>query len=356
MLFHLFHLTNHYYRNRKKKHNKKGKKPQPTKDQSGKQPQKQDQKESDQESDEEAKARRKLKEEEEKKQQKKEQKKKERKEKRKMQKQQEKEQDKKPGKKQGKNKQTNNESEGEQSEGEDENSDEGEDSAEEETKESKETKQQKAGKKHKEGKEPTAEGEGDSDKGEGDNEEEDKKEGEDDVDEDLEMVHVEYCEFCTVPHEFCSFFSQDLEACKSALKRDNSKLYGVIYEGRKEEVDQEAKKNKKNKNIKQPEKVTADTEVRVLKQKRGGKKMVTTVHGIGNSGINLKEFSKKLGKKFACGNAIVIDEESGEQIVQLLGDIDEGDLMKTIESDFPELMKAKFNFVEGGNKKGRKKK
>lgn len=141
------------------------------------------------------------------------------------------------------------------------------------------------------------------------------------------------------------------------MKKENNKLYGIVYEGRKDEVEAEAKNKKKvNKNIKPAEKVTGDTEVRVLKQKRGGKKTTTTVYGLANSGINLKEFSKKLGKKFACGNALIIDEESGEQVVQLLGDIDEELLMKSIENDYPELLKAKFNFVEGGNKKGRKKK
>ena len=168
---------------------------------------------------------------------------------------------------------------------------------------------------------------------------------------------VHYCPACTVPAEYCALVSRDLDDCKDILKKDNPSLYGVIYEGREEELVEESKgKKKKNKNLTTKKEITKDTEIKVTKFKRGGKKMVTQISGLDSFGINLKDFSKKLGKKFACGNAIVKDEVTDEQVVQLLGEIDEDDLMEIIEKDYPDLAVAKFKFESGGNKKGRKKK
>ena len=130
-----------------------------------------------------------------------------------------------------------------------------------------------------------------------------------------------------------------------------------MFEGREDEAKEENKgKKKKNKNVAKVKEFSKQTEIRVLKQKRCGKKMVTTMHGIDGFGINLKDFTKKLGKKFACGNAVVKEEGTEELIAQFLGDIFEDDLMMALKAEFPQMLKAKFNFIEGGNKKGRKKK
>lgn len=168
--------------------------------------------------------------------------------------------------------------------------------------------------------------------------------------------HVYYCQFCTVPPEYCAFISQDIESCKEKLKEEDSHLYGIVYEGREEEVQAENKgKKKKNKNKPTFKEFSKSTEVKVVKLQRGGKKMVTQVNGLDGFGLNLKEFSKKLGKKFACGNSVVHDEVLGENVVQLLGDVDEEDFIMAIKNDFPDVAKAKIVFAAGGNQKGRKK-
>ena len=170
-------------------------------------------------------------------------------------------------------------------------------------------------------------------------------------------VSVYYCPKCTVPPEFCPFVSTDLDTCKEDLQAENPSLYGQIYEGREEETKLEAKgKKKKNKNLKKNKEITKSTQVKVVKYKRGGKKMVTEISGLDGFGLNLKDFSKKLGKKFACGNSLIKDENTGESLVQLLGDVDEDDFMHAITVDFPDIAIAKFKFEMGGNKKGRKKK
>lgn len=141
------------------------------------------------------------------------------------------------------------------------------------------------------------------------------------------------------------------------LKKENPHLYGIVYEGREDEAHAENQgKKKKSKTLAKAKEITKDTEVKVLKQKRGGKKMVTTVHGLDGYGLNLKDIAKKLGKKFACGNSAIKDEESGEQIIQILGDIDEDELVEALKEECPDVSKATFSFAHGGNKKGRKKK
>uniref|UniRef100_A0A7S3J7S9 SUI1 domain-containing protein n=1 Tax=Euplotes harpa TaxID=151035 RepID=A0A7S3J7S9_9SPIT len=168
---------------------------------------------------------------------------------------------------------------------------------------------------------------------------------------------VYYCTFCTVPPEFCSFYSADLEGCKQKLRHDNPHLFGVVYEGREDEASEENKgKKKKNKAAKKAKEFDKTVEVRIVKLKRGGKKMVTEINGLDGYGLNLKDFSKKMGKKFACGNSVVRNDETGDNFVQLLGDVDEDALLETIKLEFPEVAKAKLIFESGGNKKGRKQK
>jgi density-regulated protein DRP1 len=147
-----------------------------------------------------------------------------------------------------------------------------------------------------------------------------------------------------------------LDECKDRLKEDNPRLYGAVYEGREIEASEENKgKKKKNKANKKTKEFSSSDEIKVVKLKRGGNKIVTEINGLDGFGLNLKDFVKKMGKKFACGNSVVRNEETGENIAQLLGDVDEDALLDAIRTDFPDVAKAKILFASGGNKKGRKK-
>ena len=133
-------------------------------------------------------------------------------------------------------------------------------------------------------------------------------------------------------------------------------MYGAVYEGREIEASEENKgKKKKNKANKKVKEFDSNVEVKVKKLKRGGNKIVTEINGLDGFGLNLKDFVKKMGKKFAWGNSVVRNEETGENIAQLLGDIDEDALLDAIRTEFPDVAKAKIVFESGGNKKGRKK-
>lgn len=50
--------------------------------------------------------------------------------------------------------------------------------------------------------------------------------------------------------------------------------------------------------------------------------MISTVVGLQHYGINLKDMSKIMGKKFACGAAFVPDDEKYGECIQVQGDIE----------------------------------
>jgi translation initiation factor 1 (eIF-1/SUI1) len=76
--------------------------------------------------------------------------------------------------------------------------------------------------------------------------------------------------------------------------------------------------------------------VRVVKLNRG-KKKVTCIYGLDGFDFNIKDLSKHLGKKFACGNGILKDDFTEENLIQLLGDCDEEELKEAMALKVPEL-------------------
>lgn len=63
--------------------------------------------------------------------------------------------------------------------------------------------------------------------------------------------------------------------------------------------------------------------MKVYKAKRGGKKVISTVVGLHHYGIPMKDITKVMGKKFACGAAYVADDEKYGECIQIQGDISE---------------------------------
>jgi translation initiation factor 1 (eIF-1/SUI1) len=51
-----------------------------------------------------------------------------------------------------------------------------------------------------------------------------------------------------------------------------------------------------------------------VKRKRGAKKNICLIVGLELYGVSLKDASKIMGKKFACGASITADEKHGECI------------------------------------------
>jgi translation initiation factor 1 (eIF-1/SUI1) len=85
---------------------------------------------------------------------------------------------------------------------------------------------------------------------------------------------------------------------------------------------------------------SGDTDVKVYKTKRGGKKVISTVVGLHNYGVPMKDMAKIMGKKFACGAAYQADDEKYGECIQVQGDISER-FVDFLEAD---LIKYKVPF------------
>lgn len=141
-------------------------------------------------------------------------------------------------------------------------------------------------------------------------------------------VEVFYCPICTVPPEYCAFFSTDLDTCKERLQVEDKDLYEEIYLGKEKDVEKESQSKKKKKKVAhKPQEFTKAAKVTIDKQKRGGKKVVSIIKGLDGYDLNMKDIAKALGKHFACGNSIVKDKETGERVIQLNGDVDDADIL-----------------------------
>ncbi|CAK90657.1 unnamed protein product (macronuclear) [Paramecium tetraurelia] len=141
---------------------------------------------------------------------------------------------------------------------------------------------------------------------------------------------VIYCRICTYPVEFCSF-SKTPRECKQWLKITFKELYAILYpEDLKIDLEKEATLQliqqhmaqkiplvqpplkKRRKNGKVPE-----SEMIYIKVKERNKnKFITTLSGLEKHGLDLKETSKKISKKFGCGSSI---NEKGA--LELQGDL-----------------------------------
>ena len=86
-----------------------------------------------------------------------------------------------------------------------------------------------------------------------------------------------------------------------------------------EENAEEGKKDKKNK-VKKKVQIALPDKIQVIKQKRGGKKVVCTIVGLGPFVPKLEDTVKLMSKKFATGVSIVDDDKYGPGCVQVQGD------------------------------------
>jgi translation initiation factor 1 (eIF-1/SUI1) len=57
-----------------------------------------------------------------------------------------------------------------------------------------------------------------------------------------------------------------------------------------------------------------DSEIKIIKAKRGNKKFICSVIGLHHYGVNLKDAAKLMSKKFACSASVADDDKYGECI------------------------------------------
>ena len=135
----------------------------------------------------------------------------------------------------------------------------------------------------------------------------------------------------------------------------HEKIYGVKEAKEGEQKDEESKKEDPNKG-KGKKKVgfSKPSNVKVIRLGRGGKKAITMITGLESFGVNLKDISKVMGKKFACGASISQDIKYGEGIT-VQGDVQDR-FFEFVESDLKEfnISDEQIELVDGGNKKKNK--
>lgn len=113
---------------------------------------------------------------------------------------------------------------------------------------------------------------------------------------------------CTLPPEYCEFAGRegDIDKCKKWLQEKHPDLYEQIYpEVEGEEGDGTTAKKKGKKKVKFAEE---GGQVRVIKQKRGGKKIVSSIIGLDKYGCNLETVAKQISKRCGTGAAAMLIE------------------------------------------------
>ena len=125
-------------------------------------------------------------------------------------------------------------------------------------------------------------------------------------------------------------------------------------EGEEKKEGEPAKGGKKKKGVKFAGSV--NKKIKVVKQSRGGKKMVTSIWGLHEWGIDLAETAKVMSKRFGTGAAACEIDYKGEKGQGILI---QGDVTDRFE-DFIEQDLASYSidqecvyYEDGGNKKNR---
>ncbi|KAL4162288.1 hypothetical protein PRNP1_002835 [Phytophthora ramorum] len=155
--------------------------------------------------------------------------------------------------------------------------------------------------------------------------------------EPAKLRNVLYCPIDTFPPEYCEYGPMFNE-CKPWLaehcpdlvltkyNRTVSELLEVEQqiadgvEGITLEVEGKTVKKKKKNKIEEAAKRKENCKVTISKSSRKGRKRLTFVTGLEDfEGVNIKDASKSLGKKFACSSSLSKTDQ-GQQQIQLQGD------------------------------------
>ena len=105
-----------------------------------------------------------------------------------------------------------------------------------------------------------------------------------------------FCLVCGMPPEYCEFASDSLDKCKEWLLENHEELYESIWD--REGADEVKGKKKKKKVVFVDD---SEKEVRVVRMKRGGKKMQSLIIGLEAYGIKIADAAKALSKRMATG-------------------------------------------------------
>lgn len=137
-------------------------------------------------------------------------------------------------------------------------------------------------------------------------------------------LKVIYCGECGMPTEYCEYYP-NFDKCKKWLETnlpdEFEKLVSLKGEGDGEaaggdEGDKKKRQTRGGKGVVKAKKKAEPVGVSIATAKRGKKKTVTIVMGLGSYDIDLKDASKFFSNKFSCGSSI-----QGEDEIVIQGDV-----------------------------------
>jgi density-regulated protein DRP1 len=165
---------------------------------------------------------------------------------------------------------------------------------------------------------------------------------------------VKYCAVCTFPEEFCEYSHELLRKRKelpvnvdtptttnaqpqtqTAAENQAQNKEGEEKKAEPAKVEEEKKEQKEKKHKKITDKI------HIKNTKRSKRKAVTVIKNIEKFGLDMKEVSKMLSKKFACSSSVSKDEENKDSIV-MTGEF-EDDLKDFLMEKFKTLKEENFH-------------
>ncbi|XP_061197122.1 density-regulated protein homolog isoform X1 [Saccostrea echinata] len=147
-------------------------------------------------------------------------------------------------------------------------------------------------------------------------------------------MKVTYCGECTMPLEYCEYYP-NYEKCKAWLEKNLPDEFSKLMSDKPaDEGDGDTDKKRQKRGGKGQIKTKKKSEpkgIRLGTAKRGKKKHITVVIGLGTYDIDLKEASKVFSSKFSCGSSVTGDDE-----IVIQGDVSD-DLFEFLPEKWPQI-------------------
>jgi len=150
---------------------------------------------------------------------------------------------------------------------------------------------------------------------------------------------IEYCPIDGLPPDFCIYgpsWEKSKPWCMENYPQYYPELCGDSLDDAKKKAAEAAEKAKTKEKPGGKKKRDASPEVTIKKLTRGGRKCVTSVHGLELFGVKLDDAAKKFKKKFSCGVAVVKQDVGGDTV----------DIQGPFEFEVAELIVAEYKIPE----------
>lgn len=158
---------------------------------------------------------------------------------------------------------------------------------------------------------------------------------------------VKYCPICTFPEEYCDYSHELLKKRKELPINVDSNPQPQVQQGtetiqkseEEKKTEQQPKVEEEKKETKEKKHKKITDKIHIKNTKRSKRKAVTVIKNVEKFGLDLKEVSKMLSKKFACSSSVAKDEENKDSIV----------MTGEFEDDLKDFLMEKFKTLKDEN-------